>query len=52
MCCCDIGGKNYGECGQGDPKNGCDFYGSTLRYTVSTTPTCNTDNPINPDLAV
>jgi hypothetical protein len=36
----------------GDSKNGCDFYGTTTKYTGTAPSTCKTDNPTNPDLAV
>ena len=34
------------------PTKGCDKYGTTLKYTVGSATTCDTDNPTNPDLAV
>ena len=50
-CCCE--NQNfYGECGQRSPALGCNLYGTTYKYIKGGTPTCNTDNPTYPDLAV
>ena len=50
-CCCEDN-NHFGECGQRKLDKGCEKYGTTNKYTVGTTPTCQTDNPTNPDIAV
>ena len=51
-CCCDQGGGHYGECGSADSSKGCDLYDATTKYIAGVSPTCKTDNPTYPDLAV
>ena len=49
-CCCDKGGGNLGECGQGKA-GGCDLQNTTTKY-IKGTSSCVTDNSLQPDLSV
>ncbi len=39
-------------CGRGEPRRGCDKYGTTFKYTGTAPSRCDTDNPLNPDSEV